>query len=77
MKRAAMLHNKYTIYCIATYYIILFRINPKSDMLLADNIPGSLSVTRQGAGYVPTKTVRIAVKSDGTVITAFPYNPAP
>jgi hypothetical protein len=44
---------------------------------LADNIPGSLSVTRQGAGYVPTKTVRIAVKSDGTVITAFPYNPAP
>jgi hypothetical protein len=34
MKRAAMLHDKSTIYCIATYYVILFRINPKSDRLL-------------------------------------------
>ena len=29
-----MLHDKSTIYCIATYYVILFRINPKSDRLL-------------------------------------------
>ena len=55
-----MLHNKSTIYCIATYYVILFRINPKSDRLLGLGVASGADIEK----LAPVVDEFIAIEPD-------------